>query len=70
MDTLIIHSEPQKTVALLEILKSFGVTVELKKQKKTKEYDPAFVKMVLEASKQKEGRVLNDEYKKELFGSL
>ncbi len=70
MDTLIIHSEPQKTVALLEILKSFGVTVELKKQKKTKEYDPAFVKMVLEASKQKESRVLNDEYKKELFGSL
>lgn len=40
------------------------------KTKKEKPYDPEFVKMVLEASKSNQRRVLDEEYKKELFGQL
>ena len=69
MDTIIIHVEPKKKKALLEILKAFDIPFEVKKAKE-ETYDPEFVKMVLEARKEKEGRILTDEYKKELFGSL
>lgn len=69
MDTIIIQAEPKKKKALLEILKAFDIPFEVKKAKELT-YDPEFVKMVLEARKEKEGRILTDEYKKELFGSL
>jgi hypothetical protein len=69
MDTIIIQAEPKKKKALLEILKAFDIPFEVKKAKE-EIYDPAFVKMVLEARKQKDGRILTDDYKKELFGSL
>jgi hypothetical protein len=69
MDTIIIQAEPKKKKALLEILKAFDIPFEVKKAEEPP-YDPAFVKMVLESRKQKEGRILTDEYKKELFGSL
>ena len=69
METIIIQVEPKKKKALLEILKAFDIPFEVKKTKQ-ESYNPEFVKMVLEARNQKEGRVLNDEYKEELFGSL
>ena len=69
MDTIIIQAEHKKKKALLEILKAFDIPFEVKKAKE-KTYDPEFVKMVLEARKQKDGKILTDEYKKELFGSL
>ncbi len=69
MDTIIIQAEPKKKKALLEILKALDIPFEVKKSKEEK-YDPEFVKMVLEARIQKDGKILTDEYKKELFGSL
>lgn len=55
MDTIIIKTKPSKTKALIQILKAFDIAYEVKKdkQKSTTEepYDPAFVKMVLERSK-------------------
>ena len=69
MDTIVIQAEPKKKKALLEILKAFDIPYEIKKAEVEK-YDPEFVKRVLEARKQKDGRILTDEYKKELFGSL
>ena len=68
MDTIVIQSEPEKTKAIKEILKAFGVSFTIKK--KEKEYNPEFVKMVLEARNSNQRRVLDDEYKKELFGQL
>ena len=69
MDTIIIQAEPKKKKALLEILKAFDIPFEVKKAEE-EVYDPEFVKMILEARKEKNGRVLTDEYKKELFGDL
>ena len=69
MDTIIIQAEPKKKKALLEILKAFDIPFEVKKADKDT-YDAEFVKMVLESRKQKDGRILTDEYKKELFGGL
>ena len=69
MDTIIIQAEPKKKKALLAILKAFDIPFEVKKADE-KTYDPIFVKMVLESRQQKDGRILTDEYKKELFGSL
>jgi hypothetical protein len=69
MDTIIIQAEPRKKKALIAILKAFDSPYEVKKAADER-YDPAFVKMVLESRNKKEGRILTDEYKKELFGSL
>jgi len=69
MDTIIIQAEPKKKKALIAILKAFDIPYEVKKAA-DEPYDPAFVKMVLESRNKKEGRILTDEYKKELFGSL
>ena len=60
MDTLIIHSDSSKTKAIAAFLKAFDVSFEIKKEsKKSNEspYDPAFVKMVLEARKGKTKRI-------------
>lgn len=72
MDTLIIKSESNKTKAIAAFLKAFDVSFEIIKdtEKKEKTYDPEFVKMVLESSKSNNRRVLDDAYKKELFGQL
>lgn len=66
MDTIIIQAVGKKKKALLEILKAFDIPFEVK-AKVEKPYDPEFVKMVLEARTEKDGRILTDEYKKELF---
>jgi F420-0:gamma-glutamyl ligase len=71
METIVINTaEPSKMEQIIAFLNSLNVSFELKKLKKTKEYDPEFVKMVLEASKSNNRRVLDDAYKKELFGQL
>lgn len=69
MDTIIIQAEPKKKKALLEILKAFDIPFEVKKSDK-ESYDPEFVEMVLKSREEKDGRILTDDYKKELFGSL
>lgn len=49
MDTLVIHSEPTKIKAIVELLKAFDVTFELNISNETKDsYDPLFVAMVEE----------------------
>lgn len=71
MDTIIIHTETKKTKALVSFLKAFDISFEIKKgNKEEKPYNPEFVKMILEASKSNNRRVLDDAYKKELFGEL
>jgi hypothetical protein len=49
MDTLVIHSEPTKIKAIVELLKAFDISFELKISKESKDsYDPDFVSMVEE----------------------
>jgi hypothetical protein len=49
MDTLVIHSEPTKIKAIVELLKAFDISFELKISKESKDsYDPNFVSMVEE----------------------
>jgi len=58
METIVINTaEPSKMEQIIAFLNSLNVSFELKKLKKTKEYDPEFVKMVLEASKGKRKRI-------------
>lgn len=66
METLIIQSEPQKIKAIKTFLKAFDVSFTIAK-KEEKPYNPAFVKMVLEA---RNGPSIpyTDELRKELFG--
>ncbi|WP_026978435.1 DUF2683 family protein [Flavobacterium tegetincola] len=69
MDTIIIHAEPKKKKALIEILKAFDIPYEVKK-KAEKTYDPEFVKMVLErraSAKNGNTTLINPE---DLWGSL
>jgi hypothetical protein len=58
METIVINTtEPSKTEQIIAFLNSLNVSFELKKLKKTKEYDPEFVKMVLEARNGKRKRI-------------
>ena len=50
METIIIHSESKKIKAIVELLKVFDVSFEIKKAEK--EYNPAFVSDVLESKQQ------------------
>ena len=72
MNTITVHADSKITKALIAIFKALNVSFELKKdvKKEDKPYDPEFVKMILEASKSNNRRVLDDAYKKELFGQL
>jgi hypothetical protein len=71
METIVINTvEPSKLEQIKTFLNSLNVSFEIKKTKKTKEYDPEFVKMVLEASKSKVRIAYNEEYKKKLFQNL
>ena len=58
METIVIKTaEPSKMEQIIAFLNSLNVSFELKKLKKTEEYDPEFVKMVLEARKGKTKRI-------------
>ncbi len=67
METIIIETEGQNLEKIKAFLKEMNISFK-SKIKKEKPYNPEFVKMVLEASKSNERRVLDDNYKKELFG--
>lgn len=70
METLVIKiDEESKLSKIKDFLDSIQVSFTVKK-KAEKPYDPEFVKMVLEASKSNQRRVLDEAYKKELFGEL
>jgi hypothetical protein len=68
METLIIESEGAVLEQIKAYLKELKVNFKTKK-KKEKPYNPEFIKMILEARKG-EGRILTEEYKKELFGDI
>ena len=72
MNTIIVHADSKVSKALIAIFKALNVSYEIKKENSKEEspYDPEFVKMVLEARKSNSRRVLDDSYKKELFGQL
>lgn len=58
METIVINTtESSKMEQIKDFLNSLNVSFEIKKTKKTKEYDPEFVKMVLEAKKGKTKRI-------------
>ncbi len=68
MDTIIIHSAPSKTKAITKFLKAIDVSFELKEREDA--YDPEFVEMVLERSKNaKEGKATTIN-PNDLWGSL
>ncbi len=67
METIIIQADSKKMKALKGFLKAFQIPFTAPKKEESP-YDPEFVKMVLEASNSNNRRVLDDEYKKELFG--
>ncbi|MBK8054867.1 MAG: hypothetical protein IPK35_16755 [Saprospiraceae bacterium] len=69
METIIIETEGKTLEVIKAFLKEMNISFKTK-TKKEKPYDPEFVKMVLEASKSNQRRVLDEEYKKELFGQL
>ncbi len=85
MNTIIVHADSKVSKALIAVFKALNVSFEVMKETKKADpspdnyrdgqaeespYDPAFVKMVLEARKTNNRRVLDDAYKKELFGQL
>ena len=73
MNTIIVHADSKVSKALIAIFKALNVSFEVKKESSKKlesPYDPEFVKMVLESRKSNSRRVLDDSYKKELFGQL
>ena len=71
METIVINTaEPSKMEQIIAFLNSLNVSFELKKVKKTKEYDPEFVKMVLERSESaKRGNTIEIN-PRDLWGSL
>ncbi len=54
METLIIHSESKKIKAIIEILKAFDVSFELKNTQEERAYDPEFVNKILSRSRSKD----------------
>ncbi len=54
METLIIHSESKKIKAIIEILKAFDISFEIKKTQKEKGYNPEFVNKILSRSRSKD----------------
>ena len=58
METIVINTtEPSKMEQIIAFLNSLNVSFELKKLKKTKEYDPEFVKKILATKNEKSIRV-------------
>ena len=70
METLIIETEGKTLEKIKTFLQEINVSFKTKTKKEEKPYNPEFVKMVLEARNSNQRRVLDDEYKKELFGQL
>ncbi len=73
MTTYIVQADSKVSKALIAIFKALNVTFEVKKETNKEgdsPYDPEFEKMVLEARKSNNRRVLDDAYKKELFSEL
>ncbi len=54
METLIIHSEGKKIKALIELLKAFDISFEMKKSKTNDVYNPEFVNKILSRAKSKD----------------
>jgi hypothetical protein len=55
MNTLVIKADNKVTKLLIEICRAFGVSFEMKKERKKqieKEYDSEFVNTILESKKQ------------------
>ena len=70
MSIIEVKADATTLSKIVEYLQSLQVQFTVKDTEESP-YDPEFVKMVLKASKEKDGdRVLTEEYKKELFGSL
>jgi hypothetical protein len=58
METIVINTvEPSKLEQIKTFLNSLNVSFEIKKTKKTKEYDPEFVKKILATKNEKSIRV-------------
>ena len=58
METIVINTvEPSKIEQITAFLKSINVSFEIKKLKKTKEYDPEFVKKILATKNEKSIRI-------------
>jgi hypothetical protein len=77
MNTIIVKADNKLTKALIAIYNALNLSYEIKKgenedanNKVNSPYDPDFVKMILQAKNSKGRRVLDDDYKKELFGEL
>ena len=60
METIIIESADSKTIEKIkDFLKKLNVTFKTKKIKEEKPYDPAFVEMVLSASQEEGGKIID-----------
>lgn len=60
METIIIESvESTTTKKIKDFLKNLNVTFKTKKKKEEKPYDPAFVEMVLSASQEEGGKIID-----------
>ena len=73
MTTYIVQADSKVSRALIAIFKALNVNFEVLKKNNNEGdslYNPEFEKMVLEARKSNNRRVLGDAYKKELFSQL
>jgi len=60
MDTIIIEPQDSATTdKIKDFLKDLGIGYKTKKKKKDKPYNPEFVKMILEARKEKGGKIID-----------
>jgi hypothetical protein len=70
MSIIEVNTDATTLAKIVAYLQSLQVKFTVKDTEESP-YDPKFVEMVLEARSEKDGdRVLTEEYKKELFGSL
>jgi hypothetical protein len=73
MNTFIVQADSKVSKALIAIFKAMNVSFEMKKDIKKEDkspYDPEFVKKILEASQEKQGIMVTEEYKENLFQGL
>jgi len=73
MNTFIVQADSKVSKALIAIFKAMNVSFEMKKDIKNEDkspYDPEFVKKILEASQEKQGIMVTEEYKENLFQGL
>ncbi len=72
MNTIIVKADNKMTKALVAIFEAFGLSFDVKKEKEKNEYpyDQEFVNMVLNSRNEEGGKLLTDDYKKELFQDI